>query len=65
MFDFTLLGFDVLLVVSEDPEDFFGDFSVCVKVVGMYHDIVDIHHNVSSGDEVLEEVVHHCLEGGW
>ena len=41
------------------------DLPMVFDRVGVYQDIVHIDHHVPFIDEVLENVVHHGLEGGW
>ena len=33
--------------------------------VGIYQDVIHVDHHIALIDEVLEDVIHHCLEGGW
>ena len=33
--------------------------------VGIYQDVVHVDHHIALIDEVLKDVVHHHLEGGW
>ena len=33
--------------------------------VSVYQDIVHVDHHIAFINEVLEDVVHHGLEGGW
>jgi len=41
-----------------------GDLPVLFKGLREDEDVVQIDHNHAFQDEVLEDVVHHCLEGG-
>jgi hypothetical protein len=50
---------------SKSPEHHPDDFAMTGEV-GMHdEDVVQVAHDVSEQDEVLEDVVHHCLECGW
>ena len=33
--------------------------------VGIYQDVVHVDHHIALIDEVLKDVIHHHLEGGW
>ena len=33
--------------------------------LGEDQDVIQVHTDHSFHDEVMEDVIHHCLEGGW
>ncbi|KAG6867761.1 hypothetical protein C0993_011478, partial [Termitomyces sp. T159_Od127] len=38
---------------------------VLLKCLGVDEDVVKVHAHYTLHDEVLEDVIHHCLESGW
>ena len=61
-FDLALLWFDVEFVCLEDLQNLLGDSSVLFKGSGVDYNIIDIDGDLSSVNEVLEDVVHYQLE---
>ena len=50
-------------MLPEAPEDLPDDLPVPGAVRVSDEDVVEVYHDVARQDEVLEDVVHHCLEG--
>jgi hypothetical protein len=50
---------------SEPPEHLVDNFAVTGEVGERNEDVVQVDHDVPGQNKVLEDVVHHCLEGGW
>ena len=50
----------MLLEVSENFPD---DFLVMGKIRVDNEDVIKVHYDIARQDEVLEDVIHHCLEG--
>ena len=42
-----------------------GHLSMMLNHVGIHQDVVHVNHHIALIDEVLENVIHHHLEGGW
>jgi hypothetical protein len=38
---------------------------VFLKQIGEDQNVVEIYRDNAFGDQVLEYLIHHCLEGGW
>ena len=50
---------------SEYVQDSGHDLPMVFNCAGVYQDIIHIDCHVPFIDEVLEDVIHHGLEGGW
>ena len=50
---------------SEYVQDSGHHFPMMFDHVGIYEDIVHVDCHIALIEEVLENVIHHCLEGGW
>jgi len=50
-------------VFLELPEDFTDHLSVPQEVCVYGEDVIEVYHNIPTQDEVLEDVIHHSLEG--
>jgi hypothetical protein len=62
--ELTLLWTEEEAVLSEPMEHLPDDFVMTDKVRMRDEDVIKVDHDISRQDEVLEDVVHHCLEGG-
>jgi hypothetical protein len=49
---------------SELAEHLLDNFVMMGGVRMRDEDVVEVDHDISRQNEVLEDVVHHCLEGG-
>jgi hypothetical protein len=53
-------------VVFPEPTEHLSDDLMVTGEVRMHdEDVIQVDHDVSGQNQVLEDVVHHCLEGGW
>ena len=59
----TLVWLQVELVLSEALEDFSNDLLMMSEIQVHNEDVVKVHPDVAGQDEVLEDVIHHYLEG--
>jgi hypothetical protein len=50
---------------AELAEDLLDNLPVLGPVRVHNEDVIEVHHDITRQDEVLDDVVHHCLEGGW
>src|SRR6266508_4220810 len=55
---------EVELMLLQQLQNAAGDLPVLFKGLREDEDVVQIDHDHTFRDEVLEDVVHHCLEGG-
>jgi len=60
----ALVGTEVELMLLQQLQNTAGDLPVFFKDLHEDEDVVQIDHNYAFRDEVLKDVVHHCLEGG-
>ncbi|KAG6867443.1 hypothetical protein C0993_002707 [Termitomyces sp. T159_Od127] len=60
----TLLQFEVELMLAEVLQDNVCNLAMLLKRFGIDEDVVKIYTHYALYNEVLEDVVHHCLEGG-
>jgi len=60
----TLVGMEVELMFLQQFQNLAGDLPVLFKGLCEDEDVVQIDHDHAFRDEVLEDVVHHRLEGG-
>jgi hypothetical protein len=51
-------------VLSEPTEQLPDNFAMTGEVRVRNEDVIEVYHDISRQDEILEDVVHHCLEGG-
>ncbi|KAG6875211.1 hypothetical protein C0993_010336 [Termitomyces sp. T159_Od127] len=61
----ALLWFEVELMLAEAFQDLMCNPVVLLKCVSVDEDVVKIYAHYTLRDEVLEDVIHHCLESGW
>jgi len=61
---FALVRTEVELMLLQQLQNTAGDLPVLFKGLHEDEDVVQIDHNHAFRDEVLEDVIHHCLEGG-
>ncbi|KAG6884471.1 hypothetical protein C0993_010753, partial [Termitomyces sp. T159_Od127] len=64
LFKLTLLQFEVELVLVEAFQDNMYDLAVLLKRFGVDEDVIKVYTHYTLHNEVLEDFVHHCLEGG-
>jgi len=62
--EFAFVGTEVELMLLQQLQNAAGDLPVLFKGFREDEDVVQIDHNHAFRDEVLEDVVHHRLEGG-
>jgi len=62
--EFAFVGTEVELMLLQQLQNAAGDLPVLFKGLCEDEDVVQIDHNHAFRDEVLEDVVHHRLEGG-
>ena len=62
--EFAFVGMEVELVFLQQLQNTAGDLPVLCKGLHEDEDVVQIDHDHTFRDEVLEDVVHHRLEGG-
>jgi len=55
---------EVELMLLQQLQNAAGDLPVLFKGLHEDKDVVQIAHDYAFWDEVLKDVVHHCLEGG-
>jgi len=51
-------------MLSEYGQDSGHDLPMMFNCAGVYEDIVHVDCHIAFVDEVLKNVIHHCLEGG-
>ncbi|KAG5334045.1 hypothetical protein C0989_004507 [Termitomyces sp. Mn162] len=56
---------EVELVLVEALQDKTGDPAVFLQCFGVDEDVIKVYAHYTLCNEVLEDVVHHGLEGGW
>ena len=61
-FELTLFQPEEEFVLPEAPEDFGNDPAVRPEVGVGDEDVVQVNHDISGENEILEDVVHHRLE---
>jgi hypothetical protein len=64
LLELALLWMEEEAMFSEPPEHLPDDFAVMGKVRVRNEDAIQVDHDISRQNEVLEDVVHHRLEGG-
>ncbi|KAG5351623.1 hypothetical protein C0989_005591 [Termitomyces sp. Mn162] len=64
LFKLALLWFEVELVLAEAFQDEASDLMVLLHCFSVDEDIVEVYAHYALCNEVLEDVVHHGLEGG-
>ncbi|KAG5735370.1 hypothetical protein E4T56_gene12816 [Termitomyces sp. T112] len=64
LFRLTLLWFEVELVLVEAFQDKASDLTVFFQHFGVDENVVKVYTHYALCNEVLEDVVHHCLESG-
>ncbi|KAG6868036.1 hypothetical protein C0993_008122 [Termitomyces sp. T159_Od127] len=64
LLELALLQFEIELVLAEAFQNNVCDLVVLLKCFGVDEDVVKVYTHYTLYDEVLEDVVHHCLEGG-
>ena len=52
-------------MLLEHIQDLGHHLSMMLNHVGIHQDVVHVNHHIALIDEVLENVIHHHLEGGW
>ena len=62
--EFTFVGTEVELMLLQQLQNVAGDLPVLFKGLCEDEDVVQIDHDHALRDEVLEDVIHHRLEGG-
>jgi len=62
--ELALVGMEVELMLLQQLQNAVGDLPVLFKGLREDEDVVQIDHDHAFRDEVLKDVVHHCLEGG-
>ena len=62
--EFAFVGTEVELMLLQQLQNAAGDLPVLFKGLREDEDVVQIDHDHAFRDEVLEDVVHHRLEGG-
>jgi len=62
--EFTFVGTEVELMLLQQLQNAVGDLPVLFKGLHEDEDVIQIDHDHAFRDEVLEDVVHHHLEGG-
>ncbi|KAG5349048.1 hypothetical protein C0989_006393, partial [Termitomyces sp. Mn162] len=55
--------FEIELVTVEAFQDEVHDPTVLLQHFGVDKDVVEVYAHYAFGNEVLEDIVHHCLEG--
>ncbi|KAG5335563.1 hypothetical protein C0989_001005, partial [Termitomyces sp. Mn162] len=65
LLELALLQFEVELVLAEAFQDKVHDLVVFFQHFGVDEDVVEVYAHYTFGNEVSEDVVHHCLKGGW
>jgi hypothetical protein len=63
-FELTFVMSEEELVFSEDVQDFSDDLAMFIQVFGEDEDVIYVYTYDAVADEVLENVIHHSLEGG-
>ncbi|KAG6899636.1 hypothetical protein C0993_008449 [Termitomyces sp. T159_Od127] len=61
----ALFQLEVELVLAEVFQDNVCDLAVLLKRFDVDEDVVKVYAHYTLYNEVLKDVVHHCLEGGW
>ena len=65
LFKLTLLLLEVEFVLVK-PFHYPQDYPpVLCQRLGEYQDVIQVHTDHPFHDEVTEDVIHHCLKGGW
>ncbi|KAG5733786.1 hypothetical protein E4T56_gene8207 [Termitomyces sp. T112] len=57
-------SFEIELVMAEAFQDEAHDLAVLLQCFGVDENVVEVYAHYAFGNKVLEDVVHHCLEGG-
>ena len=65
LLELTLFLPQVQLILSEPFQHPPRDPSVLGSVLRVDEDVIDVYADDSFHDEVLEDIVHHCLERSW
>ncbi|KAG5349175.1 hypothetical protein C0989_005447, partial [Termitomyces sp. Mn162] len=65
LFKLALLWLEVELVLVEAFQDKTGDPMVFLQCFGVDENVIEVHAHYTLCNEVLEDVIHHGLEGGW
>ena len=63
-FERAFLGLEVESMLFEYVQDSGHYCSMMFNCVGIYQDVVHIDRHIAFVNEVLKDVVHHCLESG-
>ncbi|KAG5340399.1 hypothetical protein C0989_001817, partial [Termitomyces sp. Mn162] len=61
----ALFQFEVELVLAEVFQDEAHDLAGFLQGFGVDEDVIKVYTHYAFGNKVSEDVVHHCLEGGW
>jgi hypothetical protein len=64
MFKLTLVILEEELVFSEDVQDFLDNLAMFFQVFGEDEDVINVYAYDAVADEILENIIHHSLEGG-
>jgi hypothetical protein len=62
---FTFVWFQEELMPLQEFQDVLRDCPVFFNCLGIDQDVVYVDHHHSFHYELMEDVVHHCLEGSW
>ena len=62
-FEFALLVLEVQVVFAHAIQDGSSDLTVLFEGVCEDEDVIEVNQDDALCDEVLEDFVHHCLEG--
>ncbi|KAG5348619.1 hypothetical protein C0989_009449 [Termitomyces sp. Mn162] len=65
LFELALLQLEVELVLVEAFQNETSDPMVFLQCFGVDEDVVEVHAHYTLHNEVLEDIVHYGLEGGW
>ncbi|KAG5351251.1 hypothetical protein C0989_007227 [Termitomyces sp. Mn162] len=65
LFQLALLQFEIELVTAEALQDKVHDLVVLLQHFSVDEDVVEVYAHYTFGDEVPEDIIHHCLESGW
>ncbi|KAG5335269.1 hypothetical protein C0989_001606 [Termitomyces sp. Mn162] len=56
---------EVELVLAEAFQDEMSDLMVFLQCFGVDEDVIEVHAHYTLYNEVLKDIIHHGLEGGW
>ena len=60
----TFLRFEVELVLAEVLQDDAHNMTMLLESLGVDEDVIEVYANDSLCNQIVEDVIHHCLECG-